>query len=152
MKKLYFATKADIERLHSFFGQANKKDDKINELYEQFMILEDGGEMQAVIGYEQKQEDALIRSCLFTPAVDNKMFLYFFEMFLQYMKEKSIQQLYLLTNHPQSETIFQFFNFTPVEKEEVPTGIRQLEHFSENIKQQNVIILNCQLFTKLSTN
>lgn len=68
------------------------------------------------------------------------------------MKEKSIQQLYLLTNHPQSETIFQFFNFTPVEKEEVPTGIRQLEHFSENIKQQNVIILNCQLFTKLSTN
>ncbi|MDM5190949.1 mechanosensitive ion channel protein [Bacillus sp. DX4.1] len=152
MKKLYFATKADIERLHSFFGQANKKDDKINELYEQFMVLEDNGEMQAVVGYEQKQEDALIRSCLFTPAVDNKLFLYFFEMFLQYMKEKSIQQLYLLTNHPQSVTIFQFFNFTPVEKEEVPTGIRQLEHFCENIKQQNVIILNCQLFTKLSTN
>lgn len=45
------------------------------------MILEDGGEMQAVIGYEQKQEDALIRSCLFTPAVDNKMFLYFLKCF-----------------------------------------------------------------------
>ena len=30
MKKVYFATKADVERLHSFFGQANKKDDKIN--------------------------------------------------------------------------------------------------------------------------
>ena len=25
MKKVYFATKADVERLHSFFGQANKK-------------------------------------------------------------------------------------------------------------------------------
>ncbi|MBC6976224.1 mechanosensitive ion channel protein [Bacillus sp. Xin] len=151
MKKTYFATKGDVERLHSFFGQANKKDDKINELYEQFMILEDNGEIQAVIGYEQKGEDALIRSCLFTPAVDNRTFLYFFEMFLQYMKEKSILQVYLLTNHPQSVTIFQFFHFTAVEKDQVPDDIQQLEHFCENIKQQNVIILNCQLLTKLST-
>nr|WP_277818579.1 mechanosensitive ion channel protein [Bacillus sp. TL12] len=137
--------------MHSFFGQANKKDDKINELYEQFMILEDNGEIQAVIGYEQKGENALIRSCLFTPAVDNGTFLYFFEMFLQYMKEKSIWQVYLLTNHPQSVTIFQFFHFTAVEKDQVPDDIQQLEHFCENIKQQNVIILNCQLLTKLST-
>ncbi|PEY33973.1 mechanosensitive ion channel protein [Bacillus cereus] len=151
MKKTYFATKDDVERLHSFFGQANKKDDKINELYGQFMILEDNGEIQAVIGYEQKGENALIRSCLFTAAVDNKTFLYFFEMFLQYMKEKSIWQVYLLTNHPQSVTIFQFFDFTSVEKDQVPDDIQQLEHFCENIKQQNVIILNCQLFTKLST-
>ena len=151
MKKTYFATNADIERLHSFFGQANKKDDKINELYEQFMILEDEGEIQAVIGYEQKGMHALVRSCLFTSTVDNKTFLYFFEMFLQYMKEKSMQQLYLLTNHPQSVTIFQFFDFTTVEKDKVPDDIKQLEHFCENIKQQNVIILNCQLFTKLST-
>ncbi|MBO1579668.1 mechanosensitive ion channel protein [Bacillus sp. XF8] len=151
MKKTYFATKNDVERLYSFFGQANKKDDKINELYEQFMILEDEGEIQAVVGYEQKGDNALVRSCLFTPTVDNKTFLYFFEMFLQYMKEKNIQQLYLLTNHPQSVTIFQFFHFTTVKKDKVPEDIQQLEHFCENIKQQNVIILNCQLFTKLST-
>ncbi|KFN01227.1 mechanosensitive ion channel protein [Bacillus clarus] len=151
MKKLFFATEADVERLHSFFGQANKKDDKINELYEQFMLLEDEGEIQAVIGYEQSGEDVLIRSCLFTPVVDKQTFLYFFEMFLQYMKEKNIQQLYLLTNHPQSVTIFQFFNFTIVEKDKVAEDIQQFEHFCENIKQQNVIILNCQLFTKLST-
>ncbi|EMA6343289.1 mechanosensitive ion channel protein [Bacillus cytotoxicus] len=151
MKKISFATKNDIERLHSFFGQANKKNDKINELYEQFMILEDKGTIQAVIGYEREGQKALVRSCLFTPAVDNKTFLYFFEMFLQYMKEKNIEQLYLLTNHPQSITIFQFFYFRPVEKEDVPVEIQQLEHFCENVKQQNVIILNCQLLTKLST-
>ncbi|MBO1624051.1 mechanosensitive ion channel protein [Bacillus arachidis] len=151
MKKTYFATKDDVERLHSFFGQANKKDDKINELYGQFMIMEDNGEIQAVIGYEQKGENALIRSCLFTPAVDNETFLYFFEMFLQYMKEKNIWQVYLLTNHPQSVMIFQFFNFISVEKDQVSDDIQQLEHFCENIKQQDVIILNCQLFTKLST-
>lgn len=81
MRKIYFATKDDVERLHSFFGQANKKDDKINELYGQFMILEDNGEIQAVIGYEQNGENALIRSCLFTPAVDNKTFLYFLKCF-----------------------------------------------------------------------
>jgi len=151
VKKTYFATKDDVDRLHSFFGQANKKDDKINELYGQFMIMEDNGEIQAVIGYEQKGENALIRSCLFTPAVDNETFLYFFEMFLQYMKEKNIWQVYLLTNHPQSVTIFQFFNFISVEKDQVSDDIQQLEHFCENIKQQDVIILNCQLFTKLST-
>ncbi|WP_459502008.1 GNAT family N-acetyltransferase [Bacillus sp. C1] len=151
MRKTYFATKNDIEKLHAFFGQANTKDDKINKLYEQFMILEDNGEIQAVIGYEQEGENALIRSCLFTPAVDNGTFLYFFEMFLQYMKEKNIGQVYLLTNHPQSVTIFQFFHFDPVEKDKVPEDIQRLEHFCKNIKQQNVIILNCQLFTKLST-
>ncbi|MEB9437503.1 mechanosensitive ion channel protein [Bacillus cereus] len=151
MKKVYFATKADVERLHSFFGQANKKDDKINELYAQFMILEEAEEIRAVIGYEQSGEDVLIRSCLFTPHVDKQTFLYFFEMFLQYMKEKSVQQLYLLTNHPQSVPIFQFFDFFTIEKDEVPEGIHQLEHFCKNIKEQNAIILNCQLFTKLST-
>lgn len=151
MKKVYFATQTDVERLHSFFGQANKKDDKINELYAQFMILEEADEIRAVIGYEQSGEDVLIRSCLFTPNVDKQTFLYFFEMFLQYMKEKSVQQLYLLTNHPQSMAIFQFFGFNSVEKEEVPEEIQQLEHFCKNIKEPNAIILNCQLFTKLST-
>ncbi|MGC9299319.1 mechanosensitive ion channel protein, partial [Bacillus cereus] len=85
------------------------------------------------------------------PHVDKQTFLYFFEMFLQYMKEKSVQQLYLLTNHPQSVPIFQFFDFFTIEKDEVPEGIQQLEHFCKNIKEQNAIILNCQLFTKLST-
>lgn len=59
MKKVYFATKADVERLHSFFGQANKKDDKINELYAQFMILEEAEEIRAVIGYEQSEKTHL---------------------------------------------------------------------------------------------
>ncbi|MGQ0519364.1 hypothetical protein ACT453_61480, partial [Bacillus sp. D-CC] len=49
-------------RLYSFFGQANKKDDKINELYAQFMILEEAEEIRAVIGYEQSEENALILS------------------------------------------------------------------------------------------
>ncbi len=92
-----------------FSDKLIKKDDKINELYAQFMILEEAEEIRAVIGYEQSEENALIRSCLFTPNVDKQTFLYFFEMFLQYMKEKNIRQLYLLTNHPQSITIFQFF-------------------------------------------
>ena len=51
------------------------------------MILEEAEEIRAVIGYEQSEENALIRSCLFTPNVD-KQTSYFFEMFLQYMKEK----------------------------------------------------------------
>ena len=63
------------------FGQANKKDDKINELYAQFMILEEAEEIRAVIGYEQSGEDVLIRSCLFTPHVDKQTFLYFLKCF-----------------------------------------------------------------------
>lgn len=89
MKNVYFATKADVERLHSFFGQANKKDDKINELYAQFMILEEAGEIRAVIGYEQSGENALIRSCLFTPNVDKQTFLLFFrDVFAVYERKR----------------------------------------------------------------
>ena len=65
-----------MERLHSFSDKLIK-DDKINELYAQFMILEEAEEIRAVIGYEQSEENALIRSCLFTPNVDKQTFLYF---------------------------------------------------------------------------
>ena len=71
------------------------------------MILEEAEEIRAVIGYEQSEENALIRSCLFTPNVDKQTFLYFLKCFAVY-ERKNIRQLYLLTNHPQSITIFQF--------------------------------------------
>ena len=41
------------------------------------MILEEAEEIRAVIGYEQSDKNALIRSCLFTPNVDKQTFLYF---------------------------------------------------------------------------
>lgn len=151
MKQIRFAAKADVERLQIFFGQARMKEERLDQLYGNFMILEEEEQIQAAVGYEQAGNDALLRSCLFTPAVDKTMFLHFFETFLQYIKEKNIEQLYLLTNSPQSVTIFQFFQFEMVEKAVVSEGIQELEHFCKNIKQPNVIILNCQLFTKLST-
>ncbi len=64
-----------------FSDKLIKKDDKINELYAQFMILEEAEEIRAVIGYEQSEENALIRSCLFTPNVDKQTFLYFLKCF-----------------------------------------------------------------------
>lgn len=103
MKKVYFATKADVERLHSFFGQANKKDDKINELYAQFMILEEAEEIRAVIGYEQSEEHALIRSCLFTPNVDKQTFLLFFRNVFAVYERKKYSTI-VLTN--KSSTIY----------------------------------------------
>ena len=66
------------------------------------------------------------------------------------MKEK--YSTIVLTN--KSSTIYNdlsVFDFVTIEKENVPEGIRQLEHFCKNIKEPNAIILNCQLFTKLST-
>ena len=151
MKQIRFATKTDVERLQAFFGQAHMKEERLDQLYGNFMMLEEEGQIQAAVGYEQIGNDALLRSCLFTPAVDNVTFLHFFETLLQYIKEKSIEQLYLLTNSPLSVAIFQFFQFEAVERDAVSEGIQTLEHFCENIKQPNVIILNCQLFTKLST-
>ncbi|SFJ65957.1 MULTISPECIES: mechanosensitive ion channel protein [unclassified Bacillus (in: firmicutes)] len=151
MKQIRFATKTDVERLETFFGQAHIKEERLDRLYRNFMILEEEGQIQAAVGYERVGSDALLRSCLFTPTVDKATFLHFFETFLQYMKEKSIEQLYLLTNSPQSVTIFKFFQFETVEKDVVSKEIQTLEHFCKNVNQPNVIILNCQLFTKLST-
>ena len=151
MKQIRFATKADVGRLQTFFGQARMKEERLDQLCGNFMILEEEEQIQAAVGYEQAGRDALLRSCLFTPTVDKGTFLHFFETFLQYMKEKSIEQLYLLTNSPQSVTIFQFFQFETVEKDVVSKEIWMLEHFCKNVNQPNVIILNCQLFTKLST-
>ena len=77
MKRKCILLRKQMWKDYILFGQANKKDDKINELYAQFMILEEAEEIRAVIGYEQSGEDVLIRSCLFTPHVDKQTFLYF---------------------------------------------------------------------------
>ncbi|MFD3446694.1 hypothetical protein ACFDTO_19030 [Microbacteriaceae bacterium 4G12] len=147
-----FATEQDVDKLLHFLGQARIHDIRIRELYSQFMLLEDEqNRIQAVIGYEQADCACLLRSLVLSPVVDQLQFLQFFQVFLEQLKEREIRELYLLTTNEVSLPLFQMFGFRVVEHSAVPLDITKLEHYVINKKQTNVIVLNCQLFTELST-
>lgn len=137
-----FATEQDVDKLIRFLGQAEVNGKKVDRIYPQFMLLEDeNGVIQATIGYEKAGSDGLLRSLVLSPAVDKVQFLRFFQAFLIYIQQQGVEKLYLITNKKGSLPLFHTFGFTIVEKDNVPEGIQDLEHFQTSMKQQEAFVL-----------
>lgn len=152
MADMRFASKQDVDNLLAFLGQVQIYDERIPNMYSQFMLLEEDEAIQAVVGYERAGNAALLRSLVFSPNVDQMQLLGFLQAFLDQLHELRIQELYLVTSSKNSVPLFGLFGFKPVDKEQVPAAISSLEHFAGSIERENSFILNCQLFTRISTN
>jgi N-acetylglutamate synthase-like GNAT family acetyltransferase len=83
--------------------------------------------------------------------VEQIQLLGFIEKFLDQLHKREIEDLYLVTNSKNSVPLFGLFGFKLVDKVRVPVGIASLEHFAGSIERENSFILNCQLFTRIST-
>ena len=151
MANMRFASKQDVDNLLAFLGQVQIYDIRIPDMYSQFMLLEVDDAIQAVIGYERAGNAALLRSLVFSPNVDQMQLLGFLETFLEQLYKLEIEDLYLVTNSKNSVPLFGLFGFRLVDKDRVPAAIASLEHFAGSIERENSLILNCQLFTRIST-
>lgn len=152
MTNMRFASKQDVDNLLAFLGQVPICDTRIPDMYSQFMLLEEDDAIQAVIGYERAGNAALLRSLVFSPNVEQMQLLGFLETFLEQLHKRGIEDLYLVTNSKNAMPLFGLFGFKLVDKVRVPAGIASLEHFSGSVERGNSLILNCQLFTRISTN
>jgi N-acetylglutamate synthase-like GNAT family acetyltransferase len=143
MSAMRFATEQDVDKLIRFLGQAEVNGEKIESIYPQFMLLEDkNGIIQATIGYERAGKSGMLRSLVLSPAVDKVRFLQFFQVFLAYIQEQGVEDLYLITDKKDSLPLFHTFGFKTVEKESVPNEIQELEHFISSVKRQEAYILS----------
>lgn len=152
MADMRFASKQDVDNLLAFLGQVQICDARIPNMYSQFMLLEKDDAIQAVVGYERAGNAALLRSLVFSPNVDQMRLLQFLQTFLEKLHELEIEDLYLVTNSKSSVPLFGLFGFKLVDKGQVPVAISSLEHFAGIIERENSFVLNCQLFTRISTN
>lgn len=144
-----FATEQDIPRLIAFLGQAMVGAENVASLVGQFLIYEDEqGEIQATIGYERSQTDALLRSLVLRPAMNPMHILALLQALLQSLQQKGMTSVYMIAKRKSDLPLFHMFGFQHVEK--VPKHITEMEHFKKNV-DTDCIILNCQLFTMLST-
>lgn len=143
-----FATEHDLQRLLAFLGQAGVSTENVDTLFSQFMIEEDEqGKMKVAIGYERAGEEALLRSLVLSQRMNPLDILEFLQIFLQRLQTRGITNVYVLAKH-KDFPLFHMFGFQAVEK--VPKQITDIPHFQRNIRN-DCIVLNCQLFTKLST-
>lgn len=144
-----FATEQDIPRLIAFLGQALEDAENVAPVALQFLIYEDEqGEIQATIGYERSQTDALLRSLVLRPAMNPMHILALIQTLLQSLQQKGMTSVYMIAKRKSDLPLFHMFGFRHVEK--VPKHITEMEHYKKNV-DTDCIILNCQLYTMLST-
>ncbi|PGS52727.1 GNAT family N-acetyltransferase [Bacillus sp. AFS041924] len=151
--KIRSANQEDFETIFSFLGQAGLSTNGLEEQQESFFILEDEfGKAQAVIGYEQDGEEALLRSLVVAPTIYSQHMVLFLQSVLEKLKEEMISKVYLLTRQHVVQDLFLLLGFGQVEQENVSNNIKEMNHYQTTITNEEVLVYQKELYTKLSTN
>jgi N-acetylglutamate synthase-like GNAT family acetyltransferase len=151
--KIRSAIQTDFETIFTFLGQAGLSTSGLQEQQESFFIMEDEiGKAQAVIGYEQDGDEALLRSLVVAPTIYSQHMVLFLQSVLDKLKEESITNVYLLTKQHLVQDLFLLLGFQQVEQEDVSNNIKSMNHYQMTIKNEDVLVYQKELYTKLSTN
>ncbi len=151
--KIRSSLPSDFQTIFSFLGQAGLSTNGLQEQQESFFILEDEvGTAQAVIGYEQYKNEALLRSLVVAPTIYSQHMVVFLQSVLDKLKEEMISRVYLLTKQNVVQDLFLLLGFQPTDEEDVSLHIKEMEHYQNTIKNENVLVYQKELYTKLSTN
>ena len=143
----------DFETIFSFLGQAGLSTTGLQEQQESFFILEDEvGEAKAVIGYEQSGNEALLRSLVVAPTIYSQHMVLFLQSVLEKLSEEMITHVYLLTRQNVVQDLFLLLGFQQTDEADVSENIKEMQHFQNTIKNENVLVYQKELYTKLSTN
>ncbi|WP_088070253.1 GNAT family N-acetyltransferase [Gottfriedia luciferensis] len=151
--KIRSALQEDFETIFTFLGQAGLSTIGLEEQQESFFIMEDeAGKAQAVIGYEQDGSEALLRSLVVAPTIYSQHMVLFLQSVLDKLKEEMVNQVYLLTRQHVVQDLFLLLGFEQVEQESVSNSIKEMKHYQTTIKNEEVLVYQKELYTKLSTN
>jgi N-acetylglutamate synthase-like GNAT family acetyltransferase len=151
--KIRCSTNEDFEVISTFLGQAGLSTNGLEEQQESFFILEDEIEKaQAVIGYEQEGNDALLRSLVVSPTIYSQHMVLFLQSVLSKLSEQNINRVYLLTKQNVVQDLFLLLGFEQTEDKDVSNNIKEMNHYKTTIKNENILVYQKELYTNLSTN
>jgi N-acetylglutamate synthase-like GNAT family acetyltransferase len=143
----------DFETIFTFLGQAGLSTKGLQNHQETFFIMEDEvGKAQAVIGFEKEGSEALLRSLVVAPTIYSQHMVLFLQCVLDKLKEQMITHVYLLTRQNVVQDLFLLLGFRQTEEEDVSRNIKEMEHYQITIKNENVLVYQKELYTSLSTN
>lgn len=151
--KIRCSTNEDFEVISTFLGQAGLSTSGLEEQQESFFLLEDEVEKaQAVIGYEQEGNDALLRSLVVSPTIYSQHMVLFLQSVLSKLSEQNINRVYLLTKQNVVQDLFLLLGFEQTEDKDVSNNIKEMNHYKTTIKNENILVYQKELYTNLSTN
>lgn len=143
----------DFETIFTFLGQAGLSTNGLQNHEETFFIMEDEvGKAQAVIGFEKDRSEALLRSLVVAPTIYSQHMVLFLQSVLEKLQEQMITHVYLLTRQNVVQDLFLLLGFQQTEEEDVSSNIKEMEHYQITIKNENVLVYQKELYTSLSTN
>jgi N-acetylglutamate synthase-like GNAT family acetyltransferase len=140
------ANRKDMNDLISFLVRANVGTDGIEQLIENFLIMEDeSGHIKATMGIEPYGDVGLLRSLVMAPTVSERQLFILFKQMLHLAEEKEINEVFLATNKQGAVMLVEFLGFQRVVSDEIPKRLLQSEHI------QHILTVDNSVFLKLST-
>ena len=151
MMKIRTSTHEDQSVIYTFLGQAGLSTEGI-ENEEAFFLMEDEtGAIQAIMGYEQDEKEVLLRSLVVSPTIYSQYMLLFLKSVMLKLSEKHVDNIYLLTKQSVVQDLFLQLGFQQVDEINVSNEIKKMNHYQKTIQNEDILVYKIKVFTSLST-
>ncbi|MBP0725043.1 hypothetical protein J5Y03_07540 [Bacillus sp. RG28] len=150
--KIRTSTREDQSVIYKFLGQAGLSTEGIEENEEAFFLMEDeAGVVQAIMGYEQEDKEVLLRSLVVSPTIYSQYMLLFLKSVMLKLSEKLVDNVYLLTKHSVVQDLFLQLGFQQVDELDVSEEVKKMNHYQKTIQNEDILVYKIKVFTSLST-
>ena len=150
--KIRTSTREDQPVIYHFLGQAGLSTEGIEENEEAFFLMEDEtGAIQAIMGYEQDEKEVLLRSLVVSPTIYSQYMLLFLKSIMLKLSEKLVDNVYLLTKHSVVQDLFLQLGFQQVDEVDVSEEVKKMNHYQKTIQNEDILVYKIKVFTSLST-
>jgi N-acetylglutamate synthase-like GNAT family acetyltransferase len=150
--KIRTSTREDQSVIYNFLGQAGLSTEGIEENEESFFLMEDeSGVVQAIMGYEQEDKEVLLRSLVVSPTIYSQYMLLFLKSVMLKLSEKLVDNVYLLTKQSVVQDLFLQLGFQQVDELDVSEEVKKMNHYQKTIQNEDILVYKIKVFTSLST-
>ncbi|MCP3739790.1 GNAT family N-acetyltransferase [Rossellomorea sp. BNER] len=118
----------DLQAVEEFLIEANIGLDGLDEVIENFLIIEENEEMCGTLGIEIKGDKGLFRSLVVKPELTSDDLFTLFREALKIGKEKQLTNLYLVSNKNSSIQFFHLLGFKEIEHNQSLNELFQFQH------------------------
>ena len=141
-----FAKREDTVRVVNYLNDAGLGTEGVAEAIDYFLIMENADrKVTATIGIEPINKLGLLRSLAISSDLNQEMLLYLFNQALLLATEKSLTNLLLATNKPESVAFFQTLGFRLINKADLPQTLMRHSHVQHILGVDNSVFMELAL-------
>ncbi|WP_243291981.1 hypothetical protein [Bacillus sp. FJAT-47783] len=139
---LRIAEQKDVGALKEFIGQAGLSTNGIENMIEQFVLLEcDERDIVGCIGIEMIKKDGLLRSFVASKHINEAHLVTLWQSIDLLVKHKNIQKIYLVTHTGASSEFLKLVGFKPIHIDQVPKHIENHQHLQTMMHNETAVVM-----------